>query len=228
MIDFMYDQHGFRLQTFQQNLLHQNMLQVYANTIHHKGAPLDNCFGFVDGTRIAISKPGENQRVMYNGHKRIQALKFQSVALPNGLIGNLTGPYEGRKHDSGMLRESGLLVNLQHSAWSNGNPLCIYGDPAYPLSVHLQRPFQNPAAVDQREFNKRMSKVRIEFEWLFGDIKNFFKFIDLKKQLKIGLSAVGKYYLVCGILHNSRACLYGNMSSEYFGLEPPTIQEYFA
>ena len=28
----------------------------------------------------------------YNGHKRVHALKFQAVALPNGLIGQLFGP----------------------------------------------------------------------------------------------------------------------------------------
>ena len=31
-------------------------------------------------------------RVIYNGHKRVHALKFQCVALPNGLNGNLFGP----------------------------------------------------------------------------------------------------------------------------------------
>lgn len=29
---------------------------------------------------------------MYNGHKRVHGLKFQSIALPNGLIGNIFGP----------------------------------------------------------------------------------------------------------------------------------------
>ena len=47
---------------------------------------------FVDGTVHPISKPGVNQRVVYNGHKRVHALKFQSLALPNGLIGHLFGP----------------------------------------------------------------------------------------------------------------------------------------
>ena len=50
------------------------------------------CFGFIDGTVRAISKPGERQRVIYNGHKRIHGIKFQSVTLPNGLIGNMYGP----------------------------------------------------------------------------------------------------------------------------------------
>ena len=42
-----------------------------------------------------------------------------------------------------MLRESGLLPMLQHNAISpTGQPLCVYGDPAYPLRVHLQAPFR--------------------------------------------------------------------------------------
>ena len=69
-----------------------NLLQTYSVAIHDKGAALDNCFGFVDGTVRPISKPGVNQRAVYNGHKRVHALKFQSFALPNGLIGNLFRP----------------------------------------------------------------------------------------------------------------------------------------
>ena len=33
-----------------------------------------------------------HQRMVYNGHKRVHALKFQALALPNGLIGQLFGP----------------------------------------------------------------------------------------------------------------------------------------
>ena len=69
-----------------------DLLQTYSEAIHDKGAALDNCFGFVDGTVRPISKPRVNQRAVYNGQKRVHALKFQSVALPNGLAGHLYGP----------------------------------------------------------------------------------------------------------------------------------------
>ena len=68
------------------------MLQEYADVIHAKGAPLNNCFGFIDVTVRPIPRPGQHQRIVYNGHKRVHSLKFQSVALPNGLIGNTYGP----------------------------------------------------------------------------------------------------------------------------------------
>ena len=45
---------------------------------------------------------------------------------------------EGRKHDAGMLADSGLLRDLSQYAFSiRADPLCLHGDSAYPLMVHL-------------------------------------------------------------------------------------------
>ena len=55
------------------------MLRFYPNIIHDEGAPLDNCFRFVDGTRVAISRPTRNERIMYNAHKkRIHVFEFRN------------------------------------------------------------------------------------------------------------------------------------------------------
>ena len=128
-----------------------------------------------------------------------------------------------------MLAESGLLQDLERYAFSTGGqPMCIYGDPAYPLRVHLQGPFQGAVLTPQMEmFNASMSSVRVSVEWLFGDILNYFKFIDFKKNLKIGLSSIGKTYVVCALLRNALTCLYGNLTSEFFELDPPSLQDYF-
>ncbi|CAH3142632.1 unnamed protein product, partial [Porites evermanni] len=114
-----------------------NLLQTYSEAIRDKGAASENCFGFVGGTVRPISKPGVNQSAVYNGHQRVHALKFQSLALPNGLIGDLFGPF----------------------AFSPaGQEMCIYGDPAYPLRTHLQCPFRNGVLTRQmEEFNASMS-----------------------------------------------------------------------
>ena len=82
-----------------------------------------------------------------------------------------------------MLAESGLLDNLQQYAFSpNNQPMCIYGDPAYPLRVHLQAPFRNAVlTADMEAFNKSMSAVRVSVEWLVGDVINYFRFLDFKK-----------------------------------------------
>ena len=76
--------------------------------------------------------------------------------------------------------------------------------------------------------NDSMSAVRASVEWLFADIINYFKFLDFKKDLKIGLSQVGKMYIVCALLRNALTCLYSNSTAEYFGLVPPTLDQYFS
>ncbi|PFX12138.1 hypothetical protein AWC38_SpisGene23952 [Stylophora pistillata] len=86
--------------------------------------------------------------------------------------------------------ETRLLEMLEQHAFDRiGQPMCLYGDPAYSLRVHSQAPFRmvqpNP---DMEAFNKSMSGVRVPVEWLFGDILTSFKFIDFKKDLKIALS----------------------------------------
>lgn len=233
VLDWMYLEHGFRLTSWNQPFLTPIALQEYCQSITRQGCPLRNCFGFVDGTVRPICRPEENQRVVYNGHKRVHALKFQSVALPNGLIGNLYGPVEGRKHDAGMLRDSGLLNVLERQAVNPaGDILCIYGDPAYPLRPQLMCPYRIGEVPiftqDMQAFNEAMSSVRVSVEWLFCDVINYFKFLDFKNNLKLGMSAVGKFYIVAALFRNILTCLYGNLTSDVFQLDPPTVQNYLA
>ena len=106
----------------------------------------------------------------------------------------------------------------------------------------------------QQDFNTSMSTIRSSVEWIFGDIVNYFKFIDFKKNLKIlkkstttlslenmfrsiivsckwylkiGLNAVEKMYVTCALMQNARSILYGSATPEYFGLNPPTLEECF-
>ena len=72
-----------------------------------------------------------------------------------------------------------------------------------------------------------MSSVRVAVEWVFGDITTYYKFLDFKRNLKIGLSAVGKMYIVCTLRRNAHACLYGSTTGNYFGIEPPALHEFF-
>lgn len=172
MMDLLHVRFGHLLSRLNQPLLSQADLVDCSQSVYRKGAALDNCWGFIDGTVRPVSGSGEHQRVLYNGHKRVHAIKFQSIVAPNGLIANLFGPVEGRRHDGGMLAMSGLLPMLEAYCVSpTGLPLCVYGDPAYPLRVHLQGPFKGAALTPQQQlFNMSMSKVRTSVEWVFAVI----------------------------------------------------------
>ena len=68
------------------------LFQTYADAVSAQAAPLNNCFGFIDGTVRPICRPVEFKEVVNNGHKREHALKFQSLTVPSGPIANLFGP----------------------------------------------------------------------------------------------------------------------------------------
>ena len=186
VINLTYQRWGHLLSTLDQPWLSPYNLQLFADAVHSQGAPLANCWGFIDGTVRPVSRPGKNQRVLYNGHKRVHAVKFQSIAAPNGLIANLYGPVEGKRHGSAMLAMSGILNQMQqYSVNLEGEILCVYGDPAYSLRPHLQAPYKGAGLTpDQLSWNKSVSSVRVAVEWVFGDIVNYSKFRDFKKILK--------------------------------------------
>ena len=48
-----------------------------------------------------------------------------------------------------------------------------------------------------------MSSARVSVEYVFNDVINCFKFLDFKKNVKVGLSAVGKMYIVCALMQNA-------------------------
>ena len=128
----IYNQWNYLLSTMNQAWLSPNFLQLFADAIYAKGASLDNCWEFIDGTVIQCCMPGINQRIVYNVRKKVRNIKFKSVLTPNCLSANLSGLVEGRKHNSGLFGDSGLCTQRQqHARSQNQNILCLYGDPTY-------------------------------------------------------------------------------------------------
>ena len=76
VIDEIFNQHAHRIKQWNHKILNPYQLEIYADGIHTKGAALNNCFGFVDGTVRAISRPIENQEITYEelcSRKKISA-----------------------------------------------------------------------------------------------------------------------------------------------------------
>ena len=149
------------------------------------------------------------------------------MVTPNGLISHLYGPVEGRRHDAFMLNTSGLLPLLQQLVKPDGEPYVLYGDPAYGHTQNILAPFKGARiTANEQAFNKKMSKVRISVEWRFGKIMQYFAYLDFKKNQKGLVQPVGKYYAVACVLINCHTCLYGSLTSKYFGLNPPSLETY--
>ena len=51
--------------------------------------PLPHVWGFIDRTVRPIPRPIQGQCLFYSGHKRVDALKFQTVKSPFGIMVHL-------------------------------------------------------------------------------------------------------------------------------------------
>ena len=61
--DYLYDRWNYLFNTMNQPWLSPDSLESFATAIYRKGAPMSNCWGFIDGTVRPVSRPGLNQRI---------------------------------------------------------------------------------------------------------------------------------------------------------------------
>ena len=216
------------------NLSHSFMARradEYALAIEDKGGGLDNCVGFIDGTVLSIARPKGNmaQKVVYRGHKRKHALKFQALNTPDGLIMHLHGPVEGRRHDWTLYVRGNLDEVLPVVFEIGARKFCVYSDSGYNPRWYLEVPFQGSnLSAQQRAYNKLMSSVRITVEWIFKEVKLCYTTVDYKRKLKLFESPIGWLYIASVLLSNVRDCIYPNQISQYFNCAPPKLEEYLS
>ncbi|GAU97703.1 hypothetical protein RvY_08953 [Ramazzottius varieornatus] len=185
-------------------------ISLFCKAVRRKGTPLRDVWGFIDGTFRPCYRQKVDQKTIYSGHYRLHGLKFQPVMAPNGLVVNLDGPWPGRRQDSGMLAESGLLVLLKNKMAETGNICRLYGYPVYPISEYLEAPFRAGAAEltqEEKEFNEAMSGVRMNVEWGSGEVVQQFAFLDYSKNLEVLWQPVGTLYTVGTHSTNCIVCL---------------------
>ena len=63
-VDLIDSNHGHRLRDMNQNWLNPQSLRAFADSVHTKGAALDNVRGFLDGTVRPCCRPRINQRTI--------------------------------------------------------------------------------------------------------------------------------------------------------------------
>ncbi|KAF7292133.1 DDE Tnp4 domain-containing protein [Mycena indigotica] len=191
-------------------------MEEYATAIFDAGAPLNTVWGFIDCTIRPTCRPHHLQRTVYNGYEKVYALKYQAIMLPNGLIGHLYGPIEGRHNDNAL-----LAAPTPASRYFQ-----IFGDPAYGLSPLMISPFSGPGEHTREEAacNEAMAAVRIEVEHGFGIVVTKWPFLNGWWKQRVFSSPVGRYYCVGVLLTNALNCLSPNQTSQYFACEPPSVE----
>ena len=151
-VRLLYARFGTRLVEFDAELVLQR-IHMYFHAINiatKSDGAVTTCFGFIDRTVHFISRPkitrrlrrvrnsNNIQRAVYNGHKRHHGIKFQSVVLPDGIVAQMFGPVEGRRHDATLLK----LANIARKMHLLPAGSFLYGYQAYQVRSWLLSPLE--------------------------------------------------------------------------------------
>jgi len=174
-----------------------------------------------------MCRPTVGEEAMFSGHKRVHGLKYQSVVGADGIFWDFQGPFDGRRHDSFLLKQSSLVTRLEETDPTDS--FFIYGDGAYYVDSHIIGPHLGAAlSPQQKRFNVYMSKMRVTVEWGFGMLVRLWAGLNFKPSQKAFESPIADLYRAAVILANCNTILRGgNQISGYFGLKPSlTLEEY--
>jgi hypothetical protein len=154
-------------------------------------------WGFVDGTfrKHARNQNQIAQALDYNGHYRGHGYKFQSVVSACGIIEHLFGPINGSRHDAFMMHRSKLTeAGLAEccDAHGVGRRYFIYGDSAYANEKYVMAPFKGSILTTyQRDFNYKMSRVRVSVEWGYALITQIWRGTEVTAENRPSLQPLG-------------------------------------
>lgn len=194
---------------------------MYAQASRYKVSQLYNCIGFINCTKIQMSRPGgvrADQRTCYFGQKRFHCLIYQSITSSDGLMFYLYGPEVGRRHYMTLYRQSRLILSLQGGLVTVGNKYCLYGDAAYHVRPCLQTAFSLVGAtLEQATYSSTISAQREAVEWPYKHIKLCFASHKFKLQLKVRQAPVALFYEAVATFWNFKIFMgHGEQVDLYF------------
>jgi hypothetical protein len=104
----------------------------------------------------------------------------------------------------------------------------ILGDSAYPNNDLMLSVFKgNQLPLHAVAFNKIVCPLQTSVEWGYEKIVKYWAFLDFKKQMKIGKSSIIAMWHTAVFFTNVLTCTKGgNQISSFFGLPPPSVEEY--
>ena len=92
-----------------------------------------------------------------------------------------------------------------------GFRVLTHGDSAYAVNTNLCK-----------GGGYNMSRTRICVEWGFQKIVSLRAGVDYDRRQQLFLTGPGSLYLTAGLLTNIHTCMYGSLTSRYFGIKPIT------
>ncbi len=198
----------------------------------------------IDGSGIRICRPsgdgptGPEQQHYYSGKERYHVLRILGLFSLTGVMIRLFGIYPGSAADETIFRLDSVEEQLDqlHGFALEMQPSpkrpTIIGDSGFTASRNIVTPFSfDPASSPfspENVYNMVLSRCRIPNEWGFGRVVNLFQTLEFTRSQKKGWTDPHKQYVVSCFMTNFVVIFEGSQTSSYFGLSPPSFDEYAA
>lgn len=182
----------------------------------------------------------------YCGHSKLHGLTYLVVGTPDGML-YMYDIKAGFHNDIGMQSEGSVQetrVRFNHATASYSvhfdrhffarpaegeQTVFIYGDQGFYKSERVMVPFPELAAAvapAKRRFNKMMKAPRVSIEHLIGQPFGLFKLMKMKDSIKLFNLNQGRLIKFANILSNLRNIVRPNQISQWFQVQPPSLDEY--
>ena len=169
------------------------------------------CPGTIDGTHTRIKQPSCSARSNYIKRKGNFTINCQAAADYRYCFFDVVVKWPGSVHDARIFSNSSLnlllcdkiippcptvIVNNEPSV-----PICLLGDPAYPLLPFIMKEFVNGGRTPEEQFfGYRLCLARVVIECAFDRLKA--RFGCLRRDMDINIDNLPYVIHSCFVLHN--------------------------